>query len=154
MDLDTLYRPRPDAPSLAIDRVLPEVPPQDVWALLFTPIHSARVWFGSTLETELRPGGFVRWTGTWEGCAFEDRAIVLDCDSGAFLDALYFSGFSGLQESPQTRMRLTIRISSEGSGCRVRVTQENFQDIGKRDHSIEGWNGILDIVAQGIPSGE
>ena len=154
MDLDTLYRPRSDAPSLAIDRILPEVPPRDAWALLLTPIHSARVWFGSTLETELRPGGFVRWTGTWEGCAFEDRAIVLACERDAFLDALYFSGFSGLEESPQTRMRLTIRLSSEGGGCRVRLTQENFQDGGKRDHSIEGWNGILDIVAQGIPSGE
>lgn len=151
MDLDNLYSPRPDAPALSIDRLLPEVSPRDTWALLLDPVHSERVWFGSTLETDLRPGGFVKWTGTWEGRSFEDRAIVLACEWEVFLDALYFSSFSGLQESPETRMRLTIRLDGDGSGTRVRLEQGNFQDDAKRDHSIEGWNGILDIVAKGVP---
>lgn len=154
MDLDSLYRPRPDAPSLAIDRFLPEVSPSEVWALLLEPIHSTRVWFGSTLETDLRPGGSIKWTGSWEGKSFEDRAIVLSCALHEDIDMLYFSGFSGLEESPETRLRLTIRMSREGDGCRLRLEQGNFQDIARRDHSIEGWNGILDIVAQGIPRGE
>lgn len=151
MDLATLYDPRPDAPSLTIDRVLAGVTPNEVWTLLVDPIHAARIWFGSTLESDLRPGGFLKWTGTWEGRRFEDHAIILSCEKGIILDALYFSGFSGLEESAGTRLRLTIRLTGEDSGTRVCLEQQNFQDITARDHSVGAWNGILDIVSQGIP---
>lgn len=146
MDIDALYAPATEAPSLRVERFLDRSPSQ-VWRALFEPANAARVWFGSTLETDLRPGGFLRWTGTWEGRDFEDRAIVVACESGTFLDALYFSGMSGLSESPATRLRLVVRLAAEGAGCRVVVEQENFPDAARRDHSIEGWNGILDTVA-------
>lgn len=146
MDLDALYTPAPDAPSLRVERLL-DLAPSKVWTALFDPAYAARVWFGSTLETDLRPGGFLRWTGSWEGQVFEERAIVVACEPEEILDALYFSGMSGLTESPSTRLRLVVRLSAEGEGCRVVVEQENFPDVARRDHSIEGWNGILDTVA-------
>lgn len=148
MDLDALYKPAPDAPSLRVERVLARTP-GEVWSALLDPAHAARVWFGSTLETDLRPGGFLKWTGTWEGKTFEDRSIVVDCREPVFLDALYFSNFSGLPETPETRMRLTIRLSPEGTGTKVIVEQANFRDAASRDHSVGGWNGILDTIEKG-----
>ena len=150
MDLDSLYRPVPDAPSLRVERRL-SLSPKEVWSALFDPAHAARVWFGSTLETDLRPGGFLKWTGVWEGKSFEDRSIVLDCEVAVFLDALYFSGFTGLTETPENRMRLTIRLAAEGAGTKVVLEQANFRDENSRDHSVGGWNGILDTVEKGAP---
>ena len=152
MDLDSLYKPVPDAPSLRVERLLSRNP-SEVWNALFDSVHAARVWFGSTLETDMRPGGFLRWTGVWEGKTFEDRSIVVDCQEDVYLDALYFSGFSGLAESPETRSRLIIRLSPEGTGAKVVVEQANFQDATSRDHSVVGWNGILDSVEKGESAG-
>lgn len=151
MDLETLYRPTPDAPSLSLDRIYPEVPPRTIWEGLFDPRQAARVWFGSTLETDLRPGGLLKWTGVWEGKSFEDHGIVLACEDAKSLDCLYFSGWAGRDETPETRMRLTIRLEPAGSGTKVRVEQANFADATSRDHSIQGWNAILDAAAREIP---
>lgn len=151
MDLETLYNPNPDAPSLRLERVLPAQSPREVWTALLDPAHAAQVWFGSNLETDLRPGGSLKWSGVWEGKSFEDRSIVVDCEDAVFLDCLYFSNFSGLQESPETRSRLVIRLSPEGPGTKVVVEQDNFRDVTSRDHSIGGWIGILDAVEQLVP---
>ena len=145
MDLKELYKPTPDAPSLRVERLLARAP-REVWTALLDPAYAAQVWFGSTLETDLRPGGFLKWTGVWEGKSFEDRSIVVDCEEAVFLDALYFSGFTGLTETPENRMRLTIRLTPEGQATKVVVEQANFLDATSRDHSVGGWNGILDTV--------
>lgn len=147
MDLEHLYKPAPHAPALRVERVLSR-PPREVWNALLDPAQAARIWFGSTLETDLRPGGSLKWTGTWEGKAFEDRAIVVACEEGVFVDCLYFSGFSGKVEAPETRSRLAIRLSPEGAGTKVAVEQENFADETSRDHSIGGWNAILDAAGK------
>ncbi|MBK8804729.1 MAG: SRPBCC domain-containing protein [Fibrobacteres bacterium] len=145
MNLDDLYKPAPAAPALRVERLLARTP-REVWTALLDPAHAARVWFGSTLESDLRPGGFLRWTGQWEGKSFEDHAIVVAIDDGAFLDALYFSGLSGLSETPETRLRLVIRLSRKGAGTEVVIEQANFPDDERRDHSVTGWNMILDAV--------
>lgn len=146
MDLDSLYQPSPDAPALRVERRFAKQSPDKIWNLLLDPAHAAKVWFGSTLETDLRPGGFLKWTGSWEGKAFEESAMVLECRPGVLLDSLFFSAFSGQTESPTTRLRLVLRLEPEGEGARLVVVQENFKDTAARDHSVASWNGILDIV--------
>lgn len=151
MDLETLYKPAPDAPSLRVERTLARTP-REVWTALLDPVHATRVWFGSTLETDLRPGGFLKWTGEWKGKRFEDRAIVVACEEGVFLEALYFSGFSEYAESAETRMRMVVRLNPQGGGTKVVVEQENFADETSRNHSRGSWNEILDAAGKEPPA--
>ena len=74
----------------------------------------------------------------------------MDCEQAVFLDALFFRGIPGLAETPENRMRLTIRLAPEGQGTKVVVEQANFRDATSRDHSVGGWNGILDTVEKGM----
>jgi uncharacterized protein YndB with AHSA1/START domain len=148
LNLHEYYQPTPDAPSLRLDRLLPKRSPSEVWNLLFEPANAARIWFGSSMEADLRAGGVVRWFGSWEGVHFEDRAQVLESETNALFDAIYFSSFSGQAEGPTTRQRLTIRLAPEGDGTRVLLEHANFRDLTSRDHSISAWNAILDVVEQ------
>lgn len=140
------YEPRPEAPTLSLYRTLKGVSEQDVWNALVESCDFSPYFFGAKMEADLRVGGTIVWSGQWQDKPYRDTGHILACSPTRHIQYLYFSNFSGEVESPSTRMRITIDIEASEIGTRIHLQQENCKDATQHDHSLMGWNTILDAI--------
>jgi uncharacterized protein YndB with AHSA1/START domain len=122
--------------------------PRDVWAALVDPAAIKQYMFGTTVESEWRPGSPIVWKGEWQGEAYEDRGEILRLQPERSLQYTHFSPLSGLPDEPGNYHTVTIDLSPEGSGTRVTLTQDGSSTAEARDHSQENWSAMLSALGQ------
>jgi uncharacterized protein YndB with AHSA1/START domain len=126
--------------------------PGDVWDALVDPGAIKQYMFGTTVESEWRPGSPIVWKGEWQGRAYEDKGEILRFQPGRSLQYTHFSPLSGLPDEPANYHTVTIDLSPEPGGTRVALTQDGSTTADARDHSEENWSAMLSAVKKYVES--
>jgi uncharacterized protein YndB with AHSA1/START domain len=122
--------------------------PHDVWSALVDPAAIRQYMFGTTVESEWRPGSPIVWRGEWQGRAYEDKGRILTVRPERSLQYTHFSPLSGLPDEPGNYHTVTIDLSPEGTGTRVTLTQDGSSTAEARDRSQENWSVMLRALRQ------
>ncbi len=133
--------------------VLIHAPAGRVWEALVTPAQIRQYMFGTTVVSEWREGAPITWKGEWRGKAYEDRGRILAFRPPRLLQYTHFSPLSGLPDIPENHHTVTIELTDEGIGTRVRLTQDGNPSEDARRHSERNWqmmlNGLKDLLERG-----
>ena len=129
--------------SLARATTTIDAPITRVWDALINPDMIKRYMFGTNAKSTWQPGSPIRWTGEWQGRAYEDKGTILDVQPGKLLRFTYFSSFSGLPDTPDNYYTVTITLSEESSTTRISLTQDNNPTDEARQHNEENWGMVL-----------
>ena len=121
-------------------------PAERVWQVLTDPEPRPEVMFGARTLTDWRPGSEIRWQGEWEGKAFEDRGEVLVADPPRELVVTHWSPLSGLPDAPESYHELAFRLTPDGDGTHLELTQDNNPTPDAAEHSRTMWASMLDGV--------
>ncbi len=127
--------------SLSVDELI-QAGPARAWEALTNPEKMGQLFWGSTVESDFRPGHPIVWKGTWEGKPFEDRGTIRRVEENALLQHTHWAPSSG-PDTEANYSLLTWRIHREGTGVRVSLTHENIPTEAMRDHSRGMWKDLL-----------
>lgn len=120
-----------------------DAPRTEVWEALVSPEANKQFMFGATVLSDWKEGSRIVWKGEWEGKAFEDKGVIRQSKPGRTLQYTHFSPLSGLPDKPENYHTVTIELSSEGSGTRVSLSQDNNPTDEEREHSEKNWGTML-----------
>ncbi len=120
--------------------------PSKVWEALTRPDLVKQYLFGTDVDTDWKKGSQIRWRGSWEGKAYEDKGVVLDAVPGKLLSYTYWSGMSGLADRPENYMVVTCRLSKEKGGTKLVITQENSPSKEAKEHSEGNWKMVSESI--------
>jgi len=121
-------------------------PAARVWDALTQPELIKRYLFGTQVTTDWRVGSPIVYEGTWEGKAYRDKGKVLQVEPGKLLVSTFWSSLSGLPDVPENYQTVRYELSTEGSGTRLTVSQDNNATQEDANHSAQNWNMVLDGI--------
>lgn len=125
--------------------------PEQVWAALTDPELVKQYFFGTTVQTDWRVGSRIRYSGEFEGKAYEDTGEVLEYNEPRRLVTSFFSPSSGKPDVPENYQRVTYAIDPDGGGCTVTITQDGNATDEAAEHSSANWRMVLDGLAGVAP---
>jgi uncharacterized protein YndB with AHSA1/START domain len=123
-----------------------EAPIAKVWEALINPEMIRRYMFGTTVTSDWKVGSPIRWTGEWQGRAYEDKGVILELQPERTIQFTHFSPLSGLPDTPQNYHTVTVMLSAEQPRTRVSLTQDNNPTEQAREHSERNWGIMLDSL--------
>ena len=115
----------------------------DVWDALTNPVVVKQYFFGTNLLTDWTVGGPIRFTGVWEGGAYEDKGTVLAFEPERYLSYNYWSSFSGTEDIPENYADIEYMVEVVEQGTQLTVTQNKMKDEEARAHSETNWQMVL-----------
>lgn len=118
-------------------------PPARVWSALTDPEIVKEYMFGTTVVSDWKEGSRIVWKGVWKGKEYEDRGKILELEPGRFIKYSHFSPLSGLADSPENYHNVSVRLTAQGDGTLVSLSQDNNPDEEARGHSEENWKLML-----------
>ena len=138
---------------IATAQVHVDAPIERVWRALTDP-KDVRVWmFGTTLETDWTPGGPIRWSGEYEGRAYQDKGEVVEVDEPRSLTVTHFSPLTGLADEPGNYHTLTYVLTDERERTRLAITQDNNTTHEQVAHSRANWQQALKALKEYVEAG-
>jgi len=96
------------------------------------------------VTTDWQAGSPIVYEGTWEGKAYRDKGKVLQVEPGKLLVSTFWSSLSGLPDVPENYQTVRYELSTEGSGTRLTVTQDNNATQEDANHSAQNWSTVLE----------
>ena len=117
--------------------------PDVVWHVLTSPEEVKKYMFGTTVESDWKPGGSIVWKGEYEGRPYEDKGEVIAYDPGRRLEVTHFSPLSGQDDVPENYHRLTYVLEAAGVGTRLVLTQDGNGSEDEADHARANWEQML-----------
>ncbi|MFL6091040.1 MAG: SRPBCC domain-containing protein [Aeromicrobium sp.] len=127
--------------------------PDQVWSALTDPNKLKRYFFGSTVESDWKPGSPVTWRGEYNGKAFEDRGEVVEAAPHRRLAMTHFSPTTGADDRPENYHQLAFELDRKGSSTHVRFTQDNNVSESEAHEAEENWrtmlHGLKELVERG-----
>lgn len=114
-----------------------------VWKGLTDPADIKKYFFGTDLHTSWVPGTPIRFTGEWDGKAYEDKGTVLKFEPEQVLQYDYWSSWSGKADIPENYQIVTYRTKQKGNSTQVIVTQSGIDTLENKIHSTQNWGMLL-----------
>ena len=124
--------------------IIINAPTSRVWDALTKPDLIKQYLFGTEVTTDWRVGSPITYQGTWEGKAYKDKGKVLQVEPGKLLVSTFWSSLSGLPDVPENYQTVRYELSTEGSGTRLTVRQDNNATQEDANHSAQNWSMVLD----------
>lgn len=118
-------------------------PVDRVWKGLTEPAEIKQYFFGTDLHTTWEPGSSVRFTGEWDGVAYEDKGTVLKFEPEKMLQYDYHSSWSDLPDVPENYQIITYRVKPKGNSTTVTITQSNIDTLERKVHSVQNWGMLM-----------
>jgi uncharacterized protein YndB with AHSA1/START domain len=131
---------------IATETIVIESPVSSVWDALTNPEIIKMYLFGTQVTTDWKVGSPITYKGIWEGKAYEDRGVVLQVEPEKLLVSTFWSALSGLPDVPESYKTVRYELSTEGSGTRLTITQDNNASQEEATHSEQNWNMVLDTL--------
>src|SRR5258708_7550018 len=100
-------------------------PASKVWEALTNPDMVKQYLFGTNVKSDWKKGSTITYSGEWEGKAYEDKGIILEIEPEKYLLSTYWSSMSGTTDSPENYQKVGYRLTPEGEGTKLTITQEN-----------------------------
>jgi uncharacterized protein YndB with AHSA1/START domain len=98
------------------------------------------------VTTDWQVGSPITYKGIWQGKTYEDKGRVLQIEPGKLIVSTFWSSLAGLPDIPENYKTVRYELSSEGSGTRLTITQDNNDTQEEADHSGQNWKMVLDGI--------
>ena len=121
-----------------------DAPASRVWDALTDPDLIRQYLFGTQVTTDWQAGSPITYEGTWEGKAYKDKGKVLQVEPGKLLVSTFWSSLAGLPDVPENYQTVRYELSTEGSGTRLTVMQDNNATQEDANHSAQNWSTVLE----------
>jgi uncharacterized protein YndB with AHSA1/START domain len=121
-------------------------PASEVWNALTNPDIIKEWLFGTKVVSSWKVGTPILFTGNWQGTDYVDKGSILQFDIEKVFQYNYWSGFSGLPDSPENYSVLTFKLNPEGNATLLTLTQTNFATETMYEHSNNNWGSILELL--------
>ena len=117
--------------------------PDQVWSAITDPAKVKRYFFGSTVESDFRPGSSITWRGEYNGKPFEDKGEVIEAVPQERLRVTHFSPLAGQSDRPENYHELVFRLDRTGPSTHVTFTQDNNASAAEADEAADNWHAML-----------
>jgi uncharacterized protein YndB with AHSA1/START domain len=114
-----------------------------VWRALTDPDQIQKYMFGSTVETDWKPGSRITWKGEYEGKKYEDKGEILEVVEGRRLKVTHFSPLSGEEDAPENYHTLVYELEENDGTTHVSLSQDNNRSEEAAEHSRANWEKML-----------
>jgi uncharacterized protein YndB with AHSA1/START domain len=118
-------------------------PRSTVWRALTDPDQIQKYMFGSTVETDWKPGSRITWKGEYEGKKYEDKGEILEVVEGRRLKVTHFSPLSGEEDAPENYHTLVYELEENDGTTHVSLSQDNNRSEEAAEHSRANWEKML-----------
>lgn len=119
------------------------VSPMLVWRALTDRETIKKYFFGTEAISDWQQGSSLVFRGEWEGKSYEDKGNIHMAVPGKLLVYDYWSGFSGLEDTPENYSMVSYNLDKSGDGTRVTLTQKGFAEEEAQKHAEGGWTMVL-----------
>lgn len=119
-------------------------PAEAVWDALTNPEKIKVYLFGTETLSDWKKGSSIRFTGTWDKKAYEDRGTILEFEENRKFQYTYWSSFSALPDVPENYSLITFSLEADGSSTGLTLEQSRFASQAAYDHSSENWDQVLE----------
>ncbi len=117
-----------------------------VWEAL-TNSDIIKLWlFGTNVISDWKVGSQLLFTGNWQGTDYADKGTILKFDIEKVFQYNYWSGFSGLADSPENYSVITFELTSDGNATMLTLTQSNFPTEAMYEHTAKNWDATLELM--------
>lgn len=128
-------------------------PASRVWEALTDPAIIARYFFGTTVETDWKPGSRITWRGEYQGKAYEDKGQVVEVDPGRRLKVTHFSPMTGLPDEPGNYHTIVYEIDEHGGTTHLSLSQDNNGDDAEAQRATQNWQMMLTGLKKTVEGG-
>lgn len=118
-------------------------PASKVWDALTKPELVKQYFFGSSQETDWKPGSPIIWTGDYEGKSYIDKGIVQEFRPNEKVSYSYLSSWSDMEDKPANYLLVAYELKEIPEGTELTITQSNY-DEEKAKHSAANWAAVID----------
>lgn len=142
---------------MATDKILRKTihisaPTSEVWKALTKPDLIKEWLFGTKVISEWKVGTSILFTGNWQGTDYADKGTILKFDIEKVFQYNYWSGFSGLPDSPENYSVITFELSWNADATLLTLTQSNFPTEAMYEHTAKNWDATLELLKKIIES--
>ncbi len=126
-----------------------DVPALKVWDALTKPELIKAYLFGTETITDWKVGSPIIFQGDYNGQTYKDKGIVTENNPMHSIKYLYWSGFSGLDDSPENYSTVAYTVESlDDTHTRFTWTQTGFADETGYGHSKNGMAEFLKKIKE------
>ncbi|HZY81386.1 MAG TPA: SRPBCC family protein [Cyclobacteriaceae bacterium] len=125
-----------------------------VWDALTKPELVKQYFFGTNVESTWKKGAPIRFTGEWEGKAYEDKGNILEITPGKLLKYNYWSSFSNKADVPENYANVTYRLVEMGGNTEFIVEQDGLDTEEAARHTESNWASIMQSLRQLLEKGK
>ncbi len=129
---------------IAMASITINAPIAKVWQALVEPAAIKQYMFGTTVKSDWKEGGPIRWKGVWKGEAYEDKGTVLEIRPQQRLKYSHFSPLAGVPDKAENYHTVTVDLLQEAGQTVVTLAQDNNANEEERRHSQENWMVMLE----------
>lgn len=123
-----------------------KAPIERVWKALVSPEIIKEYMYGTTVVSDWKEGGSIRFTGMWEGTPYEDKGTILSFHEPEVFEYSYWSSFSGIEDVPSNYAIVKFELQQVGERTQLVLTQRNSPTPQMLEHSDKGWGEILQQI--------
>jgi uncharacterized protein YndB with AHSA1/START domain len=136
---------------MAIDKILIKTitingPASKVWDALTNPDLIKEWLFGTKVISDWKVGSQILFTGNWQGVDYADKGTVLHFEPEKKFQYNYWSGFSGLQDSPENYSVIGFELTPNDNATVLTLTQTNFPSEASYEHTAKNWDATLELM--------
>jgi uncharacterized protein YndB with AHSA1/START domain len=118
-----------------------------VWDALTNPEKIKVYLFGTETVTDWKVGSPILFQGEYEGHTYKDKGNVLENKANELLKYNYWSGFSGLEDSPENYCIVTYKIDVVSDKSLVfNWIQEGFATEQAQGHTEKALPSMLEQI--------
>ncbi len=122
------------------------VPVEKVWDALVNPEMIKQYLFGTNAVSDWKVGSSIKYSGIWNRKIFEDKGKVLNVVPEKLLETTYWSGMSGLPDTPENYKKVKYELQQVTGGTRIDITQDNNATEEEKNHTEQNWKTVLNSM--------
>jgi uncharacterized protein YndB with AHSA1/START domain len=128
-------------------------PKARIWDALINPEQIKKYLFGTNTICDWKVGSPIRFTGEWDGKAYEDKGTILAIEKEKLLSYDYWSSFSGVADVPENYQVVTFKLKGVDGKTQLNLTQQNIRSEEAKSHSEENWKMVLNSLKELVEKG-
>ena len=118
--------------------------PSQIWDVLTHPEKIKVYLYGTQVSTDWKEGSQISFKGQYQGNIYEDKGKVISVSPQEELKYNYWSGMSGLEDTPENYSNVSYIIKAiDSSRCEFTWHQQGFSSEKSKCHTEEGLKSML-----------
>ena len=120
-----------------------------IWEALTNPAIIKKYLFGTETITDWKPGSEIIFQGEYEGTQYRDHGVILENFFHKSLSYSYWSGFSGLEDTPENYATVTYNLGNiDDINTNFTWSQQGFANEAAQNHSEMGMQSFLEQIKE------